>query len=206
MQKRQIIIIAGLIVALLVLAAGCGWMENLQVFKSENKENPGENADPGTADLTSQQTGTDVALPGPEEGVLADDGETREILLYFASADGSSLEAETRRIPKQVGIARATVNELIAGPQDPDLSPTLPVGVVLEDIDITAGVCTVDFSGDFLANLLEDETAQRLALYSVVNTLSQFDTVEYVQILVDGQTIGSVAGINAASALSVLDF
>ncbi len=215
MQKRQIIIIAGIVVALLILAAGCGWMENLQVFKSENgKAQPGDATDPGAIQQPVGLTGEEGAEkdapegqdPADSGGAVANVGETREILLYFANADGSSLEAETRQIPKQEGIARATVNELISGPQDPTLNPTLPAGAVLEDIDITAGVCTVDFSSELLENLSTDEDAQLLAIYSIVNTLTQFDTVDYVQILIDGQTIGTVGGINAASALSVMDF
>ncbi|MBO7668381.1 MAG: GerMN domain-containing protein, partial [Firmicutes bacterium] len=50
------------------------------------------------------------------------------------------------------------------------------------------------------------DEARLLAVSSLVNTLTQFDTVEKVRILVDGEPLtGSVAGVDLAAALAPAD-
>ena len=201
----------------LVLITGCGWVDNLHFFKNgeENAEDTPETEEDTTASILEQ--GLDV--PEPEDGEegnsdaengdtdTAMTGETMEIVLYFASANGESLEAETRKIPKQEAVARASVNQLISGPAEDGLYPTLPAATILEDINIRDGICTVDFSSDLLEDISTSTQSQLLAVYSIVNTLTQFDSVEYVQILVDGQTIsGGIGGIDLSEAIAPVDF
>lgn len=223
MKKRMICLLL-LLAATLFIVAGCSWVENLQLFKNDKageEQQPQEaepdasatlendlsitGADPAAGDPAGAAAPKDAAPEAQEapEAQTAPSVDTRRVTLYFASADGSTLEPETRDIPKQEGIARATVNQLIAGPQDANLSPTLPAAAILEDIDISNGVCTVDFSSELVENLEQDTQKQLLALYSIVNTLSQFDTVDYVKILIDGRTLDtSIGGVDVSAALA----
>ena len=41
-----------------------------------------------------------------------------------------------------------------------------------------------------------------LPLYSIVNTLSQFNSVDYVKILVNGRAIDSLGGVDASTAIA----
>lgn len=125
--------------------------------------------------------------------------EMTQISLYFASNDGTKLVEETRMIPKEEGIARATVNELILGPDDDELSATMPTGTKLMDINIKEGVCIVDFNNALKAGIdsIEEEN---ICVYSLVNTLTQFDSVDEVKILVDGKNIDQFAGAFDISA------
>jgi spore germination protein GerM len=93
------------------------------------------------------------------------------------------------------GIARAALEELIKGPgAGKDLAPTIPSGTILKDIDISNGVATVDFSKEFVDNHWGGSSGELLTVYSVVDVLTQFPTVEKVQFLVEGRKVETLAG------------
>ncbi|MDO4733497.1 MAG: GerMN domain-containing protein, partial [Bacillota bacterium] len=129
----------------------------------------------------------------------------KEILLYYMSAEGDSLEAERREIPKETGLARATVQQLLSGPRDEDLLPVIPSGISLRSINISGGTCTVDLSAELSDLAAISPAEQELALYSLVNTLSQFDSVDYVQVLINGQKLSEFGGVDASQALAPMD-
>ena len=201
-------IIAAVILGLLATAlAGCAWLDGLKLFKGEEEAQPDE----VTVEQEMNVTAADPAAPEeskPDAGAAppAADAAAHRVTLYFASSDGSGLTPEQRDIPAQPGIARATVNELIAGPQTAGLNPTLPAAAIVEGMTVRDGLCTVDFSSELTEHLAADEQARLLAVSSLVNTLTQFDTVEKVRILVDGEPVtGSVAGVDLTAALAPAD-
>lgn len=224
-MKNNIILRSAILVLLLlsviILSCSCGMMENLRLFRSEANSSRNQQDDSSSTTI-EQQLNVNPNTDNNADGTLAPNtagdadnngnindssenssGETTQVVLYFVGADGVSLEAETRDIPKQEGLARATVNQLISGPQQDDLSASLPSSVSLRDINIRDGICTVDFSSELLTDSGSDVQQQLLALYSIVNTLTQFDSVDYVQILVNGQTISSsFGGVDASAALA----
>jgi len=121
------------------------------------------------------------------------------VSLYFANANGTKLIEEKRVIPKEEGVARATIGELIMGPDTESLLPTLPAGTVLQDINIKDGVCIVDFNSEFQNGIATAEE-ENLCIYSLVNTLTQFDAVDEVKILVDGRHVEKFKGAVDVSA------
>ncbi|MCR4419244.1 MAG: GerMN domain-containing protein [Clostridia bacterium] len=183
-----------LLVTLLVLALGLSlvWAGGCGLLKSGSEETPGES--------TGAEAGQEGTLPEetPEtaEQVPPGPGETTTVTLYFADPTGQYLVPVTRQIPKVQGIARATLQELILGPDaQSDLLPTVPVGTVLRDINIKPdGLAIVDFSKELVANHQGGTMGEMLTVYSIVNTLTQFPTVKKVQILVDGQYQQTLAG------------
>lgn len=121
--------------------------------------------------------------------------ELRTVTLYFADAGGEQLVAEERQIAKVEGIGRACIEELIKGPFQANLQPTLPVTTKLLDINIkTDGLAIVDFNGDLIRDLPANTKAEELAVYSVVNTLTQFPTVERVEFRIDGRKVDTLLG------------
>ena len=171
-----------------------------------------EQSEAVSGDKDGSETGTPEGSPtGSDEQQEEDQAqggattETKEVMLYFVSADSNALEPELREIPKEEGLARATVNQLLSGPRDEDLLPAIPSGVSLRDIDVSSGLCTVDLSADLSDLASISQTEQVLALYSLVNTLTQFDTVDYVQVLVNGQQLMNFGGVDASQALAPLD-
>ena len=143
-------------------------------------------------------------LAGPEKqdstAAVADTETTAQssskvsVALYFTDAGGDCLKVEKREIPLVTGLARATVLELIAGPRQKGLVKTVPEGTKLLDINIQDSLCTVNLSKEFRDNHWGGSSGEMLTVYSIVNTLTQFPTVEKVELLVEGQKIDSLAG------------
>lgn len=117
-----------------------------------------------------------------------------KVTLYFANSEGDMLVPEVRTISEVAGIARATLEELLKGPQAKNLAPTIPADTRLRDIDIHDGVATVDFSREFVDNHWGGSSGELLTVYSVVDVLTQFPTVNKVQFLVEGQKVETLAG------------
>ncbi|MBQ6842646.1 MAG: GerMN domain-containing protein [Firmicutes bacterium] len=158
---------------------------------------PAEQPDaaPNAADEAQPQEQQNAGISGP----------LTQVVLYFADSAGN-LSAETRHIVKVEGIARATIGELIHGPQSKELSPTLPGGVELKDIDISNGICTVDFTAELKDHLNSGSSAEELAVWSIVDTLCQFDTVSSVKILVEGQELQTLNGnVDISATLAPAD-
>lgn len=131
-----------------------------------------------------------AGAPGEQENALG----TVNVVLHFADKGGDFLGTEKREIALVPGIARATVEELINGPMQGELMATIPDGTKLLDIDIANGLCRVDLSSEFRDNHWGGSSGEILTVYSLVNTLTQFSTVENVEILVEGEKIETLAG------------
>lgn len=196
-------ILAGFgILLLLAVSAGCSETEklswerlrathyrmitgkNLQEVKAASAKE-GQAAQKGQAD---KQQAAEVAK-GEAEGQ-----QKVAVALYFADQNGDYLISEQREITMQQGLARATVQELIDGPRTKGLSRTIPDGTKLKDINIEEGLCTVDLSREFRDNHWGGSSGELLTVYSLVDTLTQFSTIERVEVLVEGQKIDTLAG------------
>jgi len=114
-----------------------------------------------------------------------------EVALYFADSAGTKLIKTTREIPKEEGVARATINALLAGPTENGQISPIPSGTTLLDIHIKDGLCIIDLSQEFLdaGKGIADEN---LAIQAIVQTLCQFDTVNKVEFRVNGESLESL--------------
>ncbi len=177
--RLRLAVLAGLIFALLV-TGGCDLAERLQGFKQGRAPVQSEDL----PDFLSE----DVS-PVPEEQ------EKTEVTLYFKDQEGRYLVPESREIVKVPGIARAALEALCRGPLSGDLMPSLPAGTGVQDLNIRPdGVCIVDLNQAVTKIPGQDPKAEALAVYTLVNTLTEFPTVERVKILVDGQLRETLAG------------
>jgi hypothetical protein len=118
------------------------------------------------------------------------------ILLYFPISSGDQVYPETRNMMIiDGGVARAAILGLIQGPQSQGLVASLAEGTKLLDISVSDGLCTVDFSKEFVENHSGGSAGELVTLASIVKTLTQFDSIEQVQILVEGKagaTLGNI--------------
>ncbi len=115
--------------------------------------------------------------------------ETQATVVYYQDGEGY-LVPVTRQVDKTDGIAKATlslmvqssVNDLAAARLG--LKTTLPEGTAF-DLDISGGKARVDLSKEALNCASAEQEA--LMVQSVVQTLCEFDTVDEVTFLIDGQ-------------------
>lgn len=81
------------------------------------------------------------------------------------------------------------VQQLLSGDPGADLVSPLPAGTRLLGVQVEDGLCTVNFSREFESNCWSSPIEQRLTLMSVVNTLTQLETISRVEFAVDGNLL-----------------
>lgn len=114
------------------------------------------------------------------------------VRLYFADANGRYLVASEREenFVTAEEIPAYVVQQLLAGPTEPGQVATMPEGTTLLGLSVENGCCTVDLSGEFLYNKPTAGFMERMTVLSLVNSLTELDTIRSVRILVEGERVG----------------
>lgn len=119
-----------------------------------------------------------------------------DLTLYFADRNAEKVQPEIRNLPVYDSrTAWAALQALIDGPEETDHYPTIPEGTVVLDLGIANGICTVNFSREFIDNHWGGSAGEMMTLSSIVNTLTEFPTIQKVMILVEGkagETLGNI--------------
>lgn len=117
--------------------------------------------------------------------------------VYYVQ-EGRVLAAAPRRIRRDTPDAekaRLLLRELLAPSGDPHLSSALPPGVEARGLYQVGPVAYVDLGGAFQQPENPTPRGERLAVYSIVNTLSlEIPGIEAVQILVEGSPVKTAWG------------
>ncbi len=126
---------------------------------------------------------------------IQNDESLRDTVLYYKD-DKGFLVPVMRKIPWTEGIAKATLGALVDTPanrEDIDglgLIPVIPANTGINGMSIENGLCKVDFTSDFL-NYTSSEEEEAL-IKSVVYTLTEFVTIDKVQLMIDGKIPNSL--------------
>lgn len=114
--------------------------------------------------------------------------ENVDLTLYFASEDGKSLIQAVRQVEysSNISMARLLMEKLIGGPVDKNLYATINPKTKIENITIKDGICYVSLSEEFLTQ--HSNVTPEVAIYSVVNTLVELESVNKVQISINGDS------------------
>lgn len=114
--------------------------------------------------------------------------EQMDMVLYFASPDGSGLVEEPRSVvySSNLSAERVIMNQLIAGPADSRLMATLPSGLKVQSISLRDGVCYLDLDAVFLTETTN--VMGTVEIYSIVNSLTEISTISQVQISINGSS------------------
>lgn len=175
---RRVISVITVYFMIATMFSGCGMMEKLGFGKEENDE---------------MRPVSSVVMGEEEAKKLTDKFPVR---LYFANEDNSKLKLEIRYIPVSdakkgtAAIAGWIVNELINGPvTNKDLVGTIPKSAQLRGpVTIEAGVATVDLTKDFLEKHTGGKDAEKMTIYSIVNSLTELKDIQKVKFHIDGKT------------------
>ena len=117
-----------------------------------------------------------------------------EVNLYFSDSQAMYLVPEKRKIPQTPSLARQVVVELIKGPENSDLYPTIPEGTQINEVYIADDIVYIDLSEEIFKNHPGGSSGELMTVYSVVNTLTEIPPIRGVQILVEGNETKSLAG------------
>lgn len=148
---------------------------------------------------TQQLDGNDVILTGAEE-----DAVSVSVALWFPRQEGGGLGVEPRELllTESDNLYEAVVEALLLGPSYSSLGVTAPEGTQLNSVTVENGICTVDFSEEFL--VIEDRDLATLMIYGVTNSLCSIDrgVVEGVKFQVDGATLYGYGTVNTEEGVS----
>lgn len=129
-------------------------------------------------------TGDDMIFTGAEE-------EPRQVSveLYFPRSGGRGLGFEVRELTltEDDDLYAVVTQALLAGPESGALRPFFPEGTEVLGTRVDDGVCYVNFSGQLIDAAPEGQAEQDLLLYAIVDTLGNLDSVQAVQLLVEGE-------------------
>ncbi|GAB6100192.1 hypothetical protein JCM16358_20710 [Halanaerocella petrolearia] len=118
---------------------------------------------------------------------------TREVKVYFGDNQAQYLVAENREV-KINNFYYNLMEELIKGPTSKGLIATIPDETKLLDLEVKDGLVKVDFSQEIVKNHPGGTAGETMTVYSIINTLTQFEEIDQVQILVAGQEVESLVG------------
>ena len=140
---------------------------------------------------TPQQAASPETPALSRNPVPIEEGNQREVTLFFQSPNSDDLVPEVRKIFLTESItdqARQTVSQLIGGPES-GLVPTIPAGTELNEIYLSRdGTAFVDFSQTFVARHPGGSSAEIATIFSLVDTLTfNFPEIRRVKILVEGE-------------------
>lgn len=122
----------------------------------------------------------------------------KAVKLCFTGPDGNYLSLEERKIilrEEPNAQIKDVLKELIRGPENKDLSSTLPNETKVRAVYLKNQDICVDFSSSLSENHPGGSTGELLTVYSIVNTLLlNFPSYTRVQILIQGKPRETLAG------------
>lgn len=137
-------------------------------------------------------SGVPVGALGKEDILLTASPNAKEetIVLYFPDSQAMYLNTEKRTVPiVDNSIEKTIVLELIKGPDDEDLTSTIPPDTKVISAETKDGICFVNLSPTFVEKHSAGSTAEAFSIFSIVNSLTELDDVSSVQFLIEGQKI-----------------
>jgi len=125
-------------------------------------------------------------------------GQKGSVYLYFTNMDNSFLYSEQRTFPGHLtalSLGGKIINALIEGPKK-ELVHTMPSGTTLQAFFLTEkGVAVVDLSSDIKDRHPGGVQAEKITIYSIVNTLIlNIPEINAVKILIGGRESDTLAG------------
>lgn len=183
-----------LVAVLALVSAGCG-----------------DDAGTVTADTTtSSPTSTTETTSEATATTVEPAGETVPLSAYFIDAEGHIALGWIRQVDGP-GVAAGILESVLAGTTADDeplgLTTAIPAGTTLLGVDITDdATAVVDLSAEFVEGGSEASGRQRLA--QIVYAVTQFPTVEQVEIRVEGEVLTAVGetGVAVDGPLARADF
>lgn len=115
----------------------------------------------------------------------------RSITLFFADYNESNLVKESREIypcEGDIECLKSILEELLNGPVG-ELDETLPDGTVISSVKIENDLATIELNEMFLTAMPSGSSAEMLAVYALINTVSlNFPKIQKVKLNISGNT------------------
>lgn len=118
---------------------------------------------------------TDTGMEAPQE----------EIVLYLPQENRRYLMRETQTVAAMDALDKPAyiLRQLLKTPPG---ESAIPPGTVLLGVSVENGVSTVNLSSQFLFGMEQSFSAERMAVYSIVNSITELPQIETVDLWVSG--------------------
>jgi len=123
----------------------------------------------------------------------------QQVTVYFAVESGTDfyLKAQKTEVDPSPDVYQASLEALIRGPESSGLFATIPPSTRVNWVKVENGLAVADFSKELLTDtsIPHSSTTETLAIYSIVNTLTEFEGIQKVRITIEGQQSGTIDGL-----------
>ena len=110
-----------------------------------------------------------------------------ELKLHFGTTQNNSLVIENRVIITDDLIEEKVVmEELIKGPRNKTLTPSIPPETKLLSINTVSNICYVNLTSTFIDKYRWGKMNEAIIIWSIVNSLTELSHIDAVQILIEG--------------------
>ncbi|MBQ8004021.1 MAG: GerMN domain-containing protein, partial [Oscillospiraceae bacterium] len=112
------------------------------------------------------------------------------INLYYSNvtADGLQADRTTLSLSPDTTLEHAVLSRILTSSSSGKLKSAIPTGTRLNNVYVSEGVCYVDLSREFTDNVIHDELHEGMAVYSIVNTMTELPMINSVKFLIDGNS------------------
>lgn len=126
----------------------------------------------------------------PEEEISEEQMRQTIVSLYFYNENTKSLVPEGRLIDVKELVDKPydkLMELLMQGPNNRELSKTIPEGTKVNKIELKGDTLYIDFSKEFVDNHEGGEEKEKATIYSIVNTMTNLTEINSIKILIDGE-------------------
>jgi len=189
-QRRMYLLALAILLAAILLA--CGWA----LWPQGDEQTPGVQPSPtiylqpqpSVTPAPGSEAASAVAVPTqkPQQKVST--------VVYYQDNDGYLVPVMCT-LPMEDGIAKATLSMMVQSVGNDMQAARLGLRTILPentsiDLDISGGLARIDLGAEVLS--LPDAAAETNMVNAIVQTLTEFDTVQEVEFLIDGQQRGKL--------------
>ena len=123
-------------------------------------------------------------------------GQSADVTVYFASEDGTKLSRSdiTVGYDGTLSLEQIVLGQLLGGPIEEEIYPTIPEGTEILGVTTKDGVCYVDLNEKFMQK--RPEVTAEVTIYSIVNSLVDLGNVNKVQFTINGEIRKTYDGID----------
>jgi len=167
-------------------------------LKEKNNPDMADLGDLSDFEIVEDDLGGEVAEEPVIETVTVNTEESKktDILAYYEDENGFVVPVNTQ-IPWEEGIAKATLRSMVIGSEtekriaQSNLHGVLPEGTEIRGMSIKDGLCRVDFSKNILNTSTYEQEENIIS--AITYTLTEFPTINKVELLVEGQALDSLS-------------
>jgi germination protein M len=118
--------------------------------------------------------------------------QSADLTLYYASKDGNSLVQEKREVEynSNTPLAKVVLAELMKDPQTEDAHPAISSDVNVTGYALSEGICYLTLDAGIQNQSIN--VSDEVAIYAIVNSLIELDSINKVQITVEGESESAV--------------